>query len=260
MIEFDAAPFIAAAMSMSSVSVLTNALRLKRFKPARRTPIALGAGLCVLLALTVLSCGQLDVVGSGSVESFGKVLEQRAQAVRPDDANGGWSLTAPDNSTRFIWSRNYAETPLRDVLIEFDAAPFIAAGLDPLRLPENFTYGEGRIAVGTKLGKEAARYRGEITPLASYKQIVSLKREAIGYHMAMDHYGVNLGDGNLFEWAKDMDANDKDIVFVIDPEPFLKAGADPSRVEGWTFTKVPVDDENGRPVELDKILKPFDLR
>jgi hypothetical protein len=49
------------------------------------------------------------------------------------------------------------------------------------------------------------------------------------------------------------------MVFVLNPEPFLKAGADPNRIEGWTFTKVTVDDENGRPIEVDKILKPFDL-
>jgi hypothetical protein len=76
----------------------------------------------------------------------------------------------------------------------------------------------------------------------------------------MDHYGVNLGNGNLFEWAKDMNTNDKDMVFVLNPQPFLDAGVDPARIEGWTFTKVPVDDENGKPVEVDKILKPFDVR
>jgi hypothetical protein len=77
--------------------------------------------------------------------------------------------------------------------------------------------------------------------------------------MAMDHYGVNLGGGNLFEWAKDLAANDKDIVFVLDPAPLIAAGADPARVAGWTFAKVTVDDENGKPLEVDKLLKPFDL-
>jgi hypothetical protein len=144
-------------------------------------------------------------------------------------------------------------------MLEFDAAPFIAAGLDPEKLPENFAFYEGMIMVGTKLGQETLRYSGEVTPLASYEQIVKLKRPAIGYHGALDHYGVNLGDGNLVEWAKDMSTNDKDIVFVLNPEPFINAGADPSRVEGWTFTKVTVDDANGKPVEVDKILKPFNL-
>jgi Cu+-exporting ATPase len=253
--------FAAAAMSMSSVSVLTNALRLKRFKAARTGSKKItGTGLSVLLLFTAFSCGRLDVVGTGSVQSFEKLLERNPRSLGPDERNGGWSLAAPDGSARFIWSRNYAESPLFDVMIEFDAAPFTAAGLKPEKLPENFVFYQGKLTVGTKLGTEQLKYQGEAGPLASYEQIVKLKRKAIGYHMAMDHYGVNLGDGNLFEWAKDMESNDKDIVFVLNPEPFINAGLDPDRIEGWTFTKVTVDDENGKPVQVDKILKPFDLR
>jgi hypothetical protein len=213
----------------------------------------------VLILSAALSCGKLDVVGTDSVKSFEKVLQQVPRSVGADEKNGGWSLSAPDKSARFIWSRNYAESPLRDVMIEFDAAPFIAAGLDPAKLPENVVLLGGKIIAGTKLGGETLKYQGEVTPLASYEQIVKLKREAIGYHMAMDHYGVNLGNGNLFEWAKDMTANDKDMVFVLNPEPFITAGVDPNAIEGWTFAKVTVDDENGKPIRVDKILKPFDL-
>jgi hypothetical protein len=209
--------------------------------------------------MAALSCGKLDVVGTGSVKSFDRVLKQIPQAVRPDEMNGGWSLAAPDGGARFIWSKNYAESPLHDVMLEFDAAPFIIAGLDPGKLPEHFACYEGMIMVGTKLGQEELQYKGEATTLASYEQIVKLKRSSIGYHGALDHYGVNLGDGNLFEWAKDMSANDKDIVFVLNPEPFIAAGADPNSIEGWAFAKVTVDDANGKPVEVDKLLKPFNL-
>jgi hypothetical protein len=201
----------------------------------------------------------LDVVGKDSIASFDKVLQLTPRAVSPDEMNGGWSLAAPDGGVRFIWSKNYAESPLHDVMLEFEAAPFIAAGLDPEKLPENFAFYEGKLMVGTKLGQETLKYSGEVTPLASYEQIVKLKRSSIGYHGALDHYGVSLGDGNLFEWAKDMNINDKDIVFVLNPEPFIAAGVDPSGIDGWVFTKVTVDDANGKPVQVDKILKPFNL-
>jgi hypothetical protein len=217
------------------------------------------AGLVVLLVLTAASCGKLDVVGADSIASFDKVLKQMPQAVTWDEMNGGWSLAAPDGSVRFIWSGNYAESPLHDVMLEFDSAPFLAAGLDPTKLPDNFAFYDGKIMVGTKLGQETLRYEGEVTPLASYEQIVRLKRSSIGYHGALDHYGVSLGDGNMFEWAKDMETNDKDIVFVLNPEPFIAAGADPASIEGWVFTKVTVDDANGKPVEVDKLLKPSDV-
>ncbi|GHU31573.1 hypothetical protein FACS1894172_06690 [Spirochaetia bacterium] len=231
----------------------------------KKTSVFMAATLFTLLVMVAVSCDKgggissLDVVGKDSINSFDKLLQQTARQVSPDEMNGGWSLAAPDNTARFIWSKNYAESPLHDVMLELDAAPFLAAGLDPDKLSENFAFYEGMIMVGTKLGEETLKYSGEVTPLASYEQIVKLKRNSIGYHGALDHYGVNLGDGNLFEWAKDMSTNDKDMVFVLNPEPFIAAGVDPDRIEGWAFAKVTVDDANGKPVEVDKILKPINL-
>jgi hypothetical protein len=145
-------------------------------------------------------------------------------------------------------------------MLEFDASPFISAGLDADKLPPDITYYDGMLMVGAKLGQEALKYSGEATPLASYEQIVKLKRKSIGYHGALDHYGVTIGNGNLFEWAKNMGTNDKDMVFVLNPDPFIAAGVDPNAIAGWAFAKVTVDDENGKPVQVDKILKPFDLK
>jgi hypothetical protein len=213
-----------------------------------------------LFVLLGASCENLDVVGKASIDSFDKVLRARPQAITADAMNGGWSLTSPDNEARFIWSRNYAESPLHDVMLEFNAAPFIAAGLDAAKLPDTIAVYDGKIMLGGKLGQEVLKYSGEATPLSSYEQIVKLKRSALGYHGAADHYNINLSDGNLFEWAKDMSTNDKDIVFVLNPEPFIKAGADPNKIAGWAFAKVTVDDENRKPIEVDKLLKPFDLQ
>jgi len=209
--------------------------------------------LCALLAITAFSCSKLDVVGNDSTRAFNDLLNSAPQLVSEDKANGGWSISAPDGSVRFIWSAN-------DITLEINAAPFIAAGLNPSKLPDHFLFRGGMFTVGTKLGNESLSYNGEATPLASYQQIVKLKRSSIGYHGQLDHYGINLGNGNMFEWAKNLATNDKDIVFVLDPAPFITAGTDPARIEGWAFAKVTVDDANGKPVQVDKILKPFNLR
>ena len=218
--------------------------------------------LSIVLMLAV-SCERLDTVGNYSIRSFGELLDGApglVYLVYRNSEKGGWSLEAPDGNARFFWSGNSAASPLFDVMIEMDAEPFIAAGLDVSKLPDNFYFNSENnfLAVGTRLGIE--QYDGEDSPLALYERIVKFRRDMIGYHGAMDHYGINLGDGNLFEWAKDLNTNDKDIVFVLNPEPFIRAGVDPEKIEGWAFAKVPVEDEKGRMIEVDKILKPFDLQ
>jgi hypothetical protein len=221
---------------------------------------AASASAAVFAIIGIMACGKLDVVGQDSVRAFRALLDNAPRQIVTDETTGGWTLFAPDGSTRFIWSKDFGAGSLYDVMIVFEARPFTDAGLDASRLPEGFTVLDGVIMAGTKLGNEPLKYPGDPAPIASYEQIVKLRRSSIGYHGAMDHYGVNLSGGNLFEWAKDMSTNDKDIVFVLNPEPFINAGVNPNAIEGWVFTGVTVDDENGRPVEVNKILKPFDLR
>jgi hypothetical protein len=172
------------------------------------------------------------------------------------DADAGWLFRSPDESALFVWG-NYG------LLIEFDARPFLDAGFDVSRMPRGISFDGKTFVIGEMLWLETPALggsAGEQSPLDSYRKIVSLKRNLIGYHASLDHYGITIGDGNMFEWAKDMGKNDKDIVFVLNPRPFIDAGADPDKIEGWLFAKVTVDDENGKPIQVDKLLKPFDLR
>ncbi|MDR3363792.1 MAG: hypothetical protein LBS91_02400 [Clostridiales Family XIII bacterium] len=222
-----------------------------------------GTGAALLFVLS--ACGNLDVVAKESVTSFEKVLDAIPGQVSADEMNGGFSLSAPDGSARFIWSENYAASPLHDVMLELDAQPFLDAGLDAGKLPENYAVAGGKLMVGVKLGDDELAYSGDPTPLAAYGQIVEKYRDAIGFHTSLDHFNVNLGDGNLFEWAKDFQVNaatkekqDKDIVFVLNPDPLIAAGVDPGAATGWAYAQVTVD-VGGKPTEVYKFLKPFDL-
>jgi len=217
------------------------------------------ASISLLLIGSLTACTQTDVVGKVAKTSFESVLKAIPNQVKPDEINGGWYLVVPDNSARFIWSKDYSKSPIHDVMIEFNAAPFIAAGLDVNKLPAGIVV-EDKIMLGTKLGNNELKYSGEVTPLASFDQIVDLYRESIGYHEALDHYGVDLGGGNKFEWAKDMSKNDKDIVFVVNPEIFIAAGVDPAKVEGWKYASVQMKDNSGKTIEVMKFLKPFNLQ
>lgn len=227
--------------------------------------MAVALVLAVVLVFTA-ACARLDVVGQQSVNAFDEVLKAASDRVSADEQNAGWSLTAPDGSARFVWSANLGKGVLYDVLLAVDAAPFVDAGLDTSRLPENYTVVGDLVLVGIRLDDDGQTPTEGTTPLASYRQIVDKHASVIGYHSAMDHYNVDLGGGNLFEWAKDLSVNtvdnsnqDKDIVFVLNPEPLIAAGVDPQKVEGWVYATVNMG-MGAKPEQVYKLLKPFDLK
>jgi len=221
----------------------------------KRTMI-LGA-LSAISLLTFTACAQTDVIAKVSITSFDTVL--KLSDVTTDEMYGGWSLNAPDNSARFIFSSDFKTSAPHDVMMETDAQPFIDAGLDTSKLPAGM-FVDGKIMVGQELGDTAFPDSAKATALASYQELIKLDRNTLGYHEKLDHYGIDLGNGNKFEWAKDLSTNDKDIVFVLDPQMFIDAGVDPAKVTGWAFAKVEIKDASGKPVSVDKFLKPFDLQ
>jgi hypothetical protein len=209
--------------------------------------------------LSLSACAEADVIGKTAVTSFEALIDKLGDKVAFDEAKNYWSLVSPTGET-FEWGKDFSSTP--DAIITFDAAPFIAAGLTIENLPaEQYQYDEasGKLLMPFELSQDAFEYTDSDTALDTFKQIVKTNRESIGYHADMDHYGISLGNGNMFEWAKDMDKNDKDIVFVLNPQPFIDAGADLAKVDGWAFAKVKTTDHQGKMVEVDKLLKPFEL-
>jgi len=239
----------------------------------RKIKLIAAVAAMLAIAVTLAACSSLDVVGKTSITSLEAVMKVIPDKVKADEVNAGWALSAPDDSVRFIWSADYSKSPLHDVMLEFDAQPFLDAGLDPTKLPENYAFYEGgamggmgskMLMVGKKLGGND-KVSGTSTALTAYELIVSKYRDSINYHTTLDHYGVKLGDGNMFEWAKDMKINgydnsnqDKDIVFVLNPEPLIAAGVAPEKVQGWVYAQVPIE-ENGKTTQVWKFLKPYDL-
>lgn len=238
---------------------------MKNGKLAAAIGISVAVAAVIMVGVIETAGGSIDVIGKKSVASFETLLNALPDQIQSDEADAGWSLEAPDGSARFIWSWDYEKSPL-DVMAEFDAQPFINAGLDTTKLPDNYSVDNGKITVGSDLGSKAVTYDGAADPLASYEELVKDYRSSINYHTAMDHFGVKLGDGNMVEWARDMETNktsgeaqDKDLVFALNPEPLLNAGVDPEKVEGWAYATVSVE-EDGKMVDVYRFLKPFNIK
>jgi hypothetical protein len=204
-----------------------------------------------------------DVVGAGAVTSFQAMIDALKMPPALVEDDDMWVLTAPDGGAAFWWRASANDGRNFDVYISIDAEPFVKAGLDVSKLPAEMKgalESRGKLTLGKKLSVDPLAYEGDVTPLSSFEWIVRLDRDAVGYHTALDHYGVTVSDGSLLEWARDMTVNDKDLVFVLNPQVFIDAGADPAKVEGWSFGKVTVEDARGRKFDADKFLKPFDLK
>jgi hypothetical protein len=223
----------------------------------RLVPSLLLAAAAVVLA----SCSALDVVGRTAISTFQTLMDTTPSNVALDSPSNRWVLTS-QGGERFEWSADFSGTA-PNFRISLDATPFLAAGLDPSKLPaERYSFDAGSkiLSLSFEVGKQKFTYSGAITPVETFKKIVGAYRPIIGYHAALDHYGIALGDGNMFEWAKDMAKNDKDIVFVLNPEPLKAAGVDPAKITSWIFTKIPVKDASGKTVDVDKFVKPYNLK
>jgi hypothetical protein len=224
---------------------------------------ALAMVIAVLAMVTALAgCSGTDVIGKVSVTSFDSVLTAVGDKVTTDEMNNGWSLQSPGGE-RLVLSKDFSSTGKPDLMMELNAKPFLDAGLDPTKLPEGtywYDAATSLLMVHSEQGTDKFTYAGDPTPLDTFKQIVATHRSIIGYHEKLDHYGVAFGNGNMFEWAKDMATNDKDIVFVLNPQPFIDAGVDPAAIKEWVFAKVEVKDANGKKELVDKFLKPYNLK
>ena len=210
-----------------------------------------------LLIYTLATTDTTDVIGKRSIGSFNAVLSAMQHNVAEDGASRGWAITSPGGE-RFIWGRSSEPGKSYDLTLEFDTKPFLDAGLNPDKLPEDMVR-DDKIVIVPALDGSRPTDSGAASPLESFREIVGSKREYINYHAPLDHFGIKIGDGNVFEWAKDMGTNDKDIVFALDPAVFIEAGVDPEKVEGWLYAKVKTMDGSGRPVEIYKFLKPYNI-
>lgn len=176
--------------------------------------------------------------------------------------NNGWALNSPGGE-RFIWGKDFSAVDKPDFMIELDATPFVKAGLDGSKLDKEkylFNPSTNVLMVHSEIGTDKLGASDSTKPMDTFKAIVKTYRETIGYHEKLDHYGVKMGGGNIFEWAKDMNTNEIDIVFVLDPKALIDAGLDPTKVTDWKFAQVEVKDDQGRPIIVDKFLTPYNLK
>ncbi len=210
---------------------------------------ALGLGTALLIS----SCAASDVVAAYAATSF----EEAAAKLGARREGDGYRLRSPSGEG-FSLAADLSGS--QDAVLELDAKPFLSAGLDPSLLPNSAQASwsvEGSSLIGRfELGEGASN---AADPKSAMAEVAKQARGRIGYHAALKHYGVMLSGEAMVEWAADLTKNDKDWVFILDPKFLRAAGADVRAIEGWTLAMVPVEGPDGGMIEVEKLLKAFDL-
>ncbi len=222
-------------------------------------------------AFGAVGCSSTDVVAKVANSSFKAVADASSGRVKWSEEDQAWTLSSPAGdevsfSSDFARNNTVAGVDFDkpDVEFSFDAAPFVAAGLDIAKLPKvdgiKYELEDGRFMYHFELGSDKFAADAKKSLEATFAEIVRTQRARIGYHEKLDHYGIKLGNGSMLEWAKDMSKNDKDLVFVLDPAPFIAAGVDPAKIQGWAFAKVETKNDAGKTIQVDKLLRPYNLK
>lgn len=217
-----------------------------------------------ILTILVLSvslftgCSGLDVIGNYAIISAQELLKVKSLGLKEAKEQNFYQITAPDQTTEFIWTKDSALTWDYDVAMVTDVTPFLEAGLQP-ELLQNAVVIDEKLVISRELGTAEYKKDSALNGQMAFEQLILNYREQLSYHEAMDHFGLDLGYGNKLEWAKDFTSNDKDFVLILDPEFLQNAGVLVDQVQGWTYASVEVMDEKGKTVEVMKLLKAFNL-
>jgi len=208
--------------------------------------------LILILTLIFSSCNATDVIGKNSKKSFDKIYETNINDIGFVSNKNRFVFTLPTGET-FEWSKDFKDNK-EDIVFEVDVKPFLDAGLDANDLPDYITLKDGKLIFKFDLSDRSIKYDDKDGG-KTFEDIIDKHRDLLGYHEELEHFGLRLAEGYKIEWAKDMDTNDKDIVFILNPQALRELGVDVERVSGWTYTKMKEMDK-----EVELLLKPFDLK
>ncbi len=203
-------------------------------------------GNILLLSLAILlltGCEHTDVVGRYAAESLTE-LEEKGFLIQ----SGGTMTIAADEGKATL---HIGQETIR---MSFAAEPFLQAGLDRSNLPQGILLvDDNTLAVEA----ESVGFYGSDFAMTA-REFIFQNRDRLSFHHSMGHFSLSLGNKNGFEWAQRPESNDEDLVFVLDPQPFIEAGVDVERIAGWDCKDVQQMD-GAKKYSEKKLLLSFDI-
>lgn len=196
---------------------------------------------------------------NNAAEAFSLIVDAVPDMIEDDTSHNGWTLKMISDDVRFIWSKDSSKSLLYDAAIAFDIQTFIDSELHTNKLPSNYSIHNNELVVGLNYGKNVFSYEDEVTPLTSMEKIIENYSDKISFDSDSNQYSIDLGDGNLFIWAQDIYNSENDVIFVLNPEPFIKAGVNIDEIEGWDYSSLS-DYISSKYSESKKFIKAFNIK
>lgn len=89
--------------------------------------------------------------------------------------------------------------------------------------------------------------------LSAFDRIISVRKQDVGYHAELSHWGFTAPTGDLFEWSKDTAANQADLAMVLVADPLIAAGLDITKLGGgWSYKAAEVSHDAQKPAVILK--------
>ena len=212
-----------------------------------------------ILFLTLASCQGLDVIGNDSISAFEEMLNYYENNISYNSNYNTFELVSPDNSTILGWCADYSVGYQNGLIISVDASVFLKAGLNESKLPDNIIIDDDRLIFGVNYNFVQISSTELQMPLQAYKLILGENRYNLSFHSMGDHFSLKVGEGNSFEWAKDMLSNESDIVFMLDPQILTNADADITKIQGWELRTISVHSRMTM-IQTEKLVKSFNIK
>lgn len=206
--------------------------------------------LAVIALMISFVNGSFDSIKNQAVSSFNDLMISGLDKKKEE---GSWIITMPDGTSKLVLGAEEKKTTVSLIL---DIRPFLEAGLDTQKLPSYIAYdlNKNELYITSIYGDENEN-SDSVAIDNMYNNIITTYRERLGYHHTLDHFSLSLDNGNAFEYAKNINENDKDIVIVLNPSIFEDASLDLQKLDGYNYADVTMNDGTVK----KKLLKVFNI-
>lgn len=201
----------------------------------------------IIAAMTfaLSACSQTDLVAQKAIESFNELTFHIEQNIVSGE--DGYHIISPDQTETLLLGEN--------ISLLIDAKPFTDAGLKLDELPDSIKVVDNQLIISSKYQKSI-----DSSLSAAFEDCIWSNRKQLSYHTNHDIFELSIDGGHSFKWAKEIENSEKDMVFSLDPEPFIQAGLDTDKLEGWGLTTLDKMEAGGKITQVDKLLRIYNIK